>query len=268
MKKYINHLYRYWTQGHWRLMHQQAKKDNSRVANAMLDIPLELQCYWREHGPKEFPGMPTSEKSWAWAVRGLLTYFAIAASSNKQTVLPSRAADSVWHAWLAWDAEHLRNFQMRHFNKSMSHLETKDMQSNKDTANALPRTWAMASKYEGLPILSGKIPFIFIVDRVLKMPQGWYYEHNTKSKQIEVADIDRSGVHKSRLVPGLTAASLLGLGLIAADEVQAWEKTNAAIASSNQGGSCGIGITTISCGSNSSGDGDGGSSCGGGCGGD
>lgn len=271
MKEQVNNLYRYWKHRHWRAMHRSAHAHHGQVADAIEDVPKALQEYWVGHGPREFPGMPTSEKAWAWSVRSLLTYFAIATSSNKQTVLPSRAADSVWHAWLAWDAASLCRFQVKHFQKEMPHVETKNMRPGRESESALPRTWALASKYEGQPVLSGSIPFIFMVDRVLDMPQGWHYQHNKTTKQIELADIGNDALYNSRLAPGLTAVSFLALGLVAADEAQAWQKaqTASASSSSSSGGSgCGIGMPGFSCGSSSDGGGDSGSSCGGGCGGD
>lgn len=124
-------------------------------------------------------------------------------------------------------------------------------------------------------MLSGSIPFLFAVDRAVDMPQGWYYEHNKKTKQVEVADIGVDALHNARMVPGLTAVSFLALGLVGASEAQAWQKTHAASSSSSSGSggsSCGIGMTAFSCGSSSSGDGgssdsSSSSSCGSSCGG-
>ena len=260
MMKQLNTLHRYWVQRHWRAMHKEAGAQDRAIASAMDAVPQALRDYWEVHGPAEFPGMPTTAKAWAWSLRGLLTYFALAASTSQQTLLPSRAADSVWHAWLAWDPEHLRRFQLRHFNKELPHVAKDDMPSNTETA--LPRTWGLASAADGLPVLSGKVPFLFAVDKVLGMPTGWAYIHNIRERTVEVADIQSDGVSSSyRPAVGLTAADFLSLGMLSASEAQAWQQENL-----DGGGSSGS-----SCGSSSSGDGGGdgdgdGGGCGGGCG--
>lgn len=140
---------------------------------------------------------------------------------------------------------------------------------------ALPRTWGLASEAQGLPILSGEVPFLFTVDKVLGMPTGWAYIHNIRDRAIEVADIQTNGVSSSyRPAVGLTAAAFVGLGLLTAHEAQAWQQKN--LDGGSSGSSCGVGLHAYSCGSSSDGDGggsDGGSDgggdgggCGGGCG--
>lgn len=272
MMNQLSALHAYWVQRHWRAMRNQAEIRDCSIASAMDAVPQALRNYWEMHGPTEFPGMPTTAKAWAWSLRGLLTYFALAASTPQQTLLPSRAADSVWHAWLAWDPEHLRRFQLRHFNKELPHVAKEDMPSGGSTDTALPRTWGLASAAERLPVLSGKVPFLFTVDKVLGMPTGWAYIHNIRDRTVEVADIRPDGVSSSyRPAVGLTAAAFVGLGLLTADEALAWQQKNLDTGGSG-GSSCGVGLHSYSCGSSSSGDGGGdsgggdGGGCGGGCG--
>lgn len=269
MMKQLNTLHRYWVQRHWRAMHKEAGAQDRAIASAMDAVPQALRSYWDVHGPAEFPGMPTTAKAWAWSLRGLLTYFALAASTTQQTLLPSRAADSVWHAWLAWDPEHLRRFQLRHFNKELPHVAKDDMPSNTETETALPRTWGLASAADGLPVLSGKVPFLFAVDKIVGMPTGWAYIHNIRDRTVEVANIHVDGVSSSyRPAVRLTAAAFLGLGMLSATEAQAWQQKNLD-GGGTSGSSCGVGIHAYSCGSSSSGDSgsDGGGGDGGGCGG-
>lgn len=274
MMKKLNALRHYWNQRHWRAMHKQACACDESIASAMDAVPEALRDFWTRHGPAEFPGMPITDKAWAWSLRGLLTYFSIAASTTQQTLLPSRAADSVWHAWLAWDAEHLRRFQLRYFNKELPHVAKEDMPTGPSMDTAIPRTWGLASAAEGLPILSGHVPFVFAVDNVLDMPTGWAYRHNTARHAVEVADIRPNGLSGLRPVESLTAAAFLGLGMLSATEAEVWQKKNLE-GSGSTGSSCGVGMPAYSCGSSSScdggdggcssGGGDGGS-CGGGCG--
>lgn len=256
-------------------MHREANLNQPTIAKAMAAVPEGLRAYWEQHGPTEFPGMSVGDKAWAWSLRGLMTYFALDAKSPHQTLLPSRAADSIWHAWLAWDPKSLAVFQRKYFEKVMSHATKEDLASTKPDTNldaALTRTWALSSELEKIPVLSGVVPFLFTIDLVLNMPTGWLYHHNQQHRRIEVGELSGKFAQmlNFRPVAGLTATAFLGLGLISASEASAWQEEHAkAMKDSGSGSSCGVGISTYSCGSSSGDSGDGGgSSCGGGCGGD
>lgn len=257
-----------WSRHHLQRMRRAAAIHNPQIARAMEDVPALLQEFWRESGPREFPGMSVSAKTWAWSLRGLLEYFHLAAKSSAQTILPSRAADSVWHAWLAFDPKGLERFQRRYFSKPLSHVPREDMPDTTSTHTALPRTWALASQYEGLPLTKGQPPFLFTIDREVNMPTGWDYQHNKKTLRFEVGTIENGKKTAYSEMPLLTLASFVTLGYLSPSMAAQWQAAQivAASKSATPSGGCGIGMP-MDVGSDSSSSSDGGG-CGGGCGGD
>ncbi len=70
------------------------------VMKMYADVPSLVWTDWRYSGPAEFERMHISIYHQIASFIGLMTYFLIVKKAGGQTMLPSRAADSLWHAWL------------------------------------------------------------------------------------------------------------------------------------------------------------------------
>ncbi|MDQ3059639.1 MAG: hypothetical protein M3R45_08945 [Pseudomonadota bacterium] len=233
---------------------------SSRYRAALDDVPGTLFGYWRDTAKREFPGIPCDAVFFARATVGLMNFFDCVAKSQKPCGLPSKAADSVWHAWLECDPAGLERFCRKHFRRQIPHIKIEDMGVAKD--DSLANCLVMARRLEGIKAVSVDLPALFRLDARLKMSRG--YGYRTCNGKVGFAGMDRKGIAGSRLSypDALLPASLLAAGLVSSREYEAY------IAS--------LSVNRSSSGDRSSGGSDGGdgggcscgSSCGGGCGGD
>ena len=233
----------------------------SRYCAALDDLPDMLFGYWRDTAKREFPGIPCDAVFFTRAAVGLMNFFDCVATSQKPCGLPSKAADSVWHAWLACDPAGLERFCRKHFRRQIPHIKIEDMGVAKD--DSLANCLVAARRLEGINAASAALPALFKLDARLKMPGG--YAYRSCNDKVGFASMDRKGRAGPRLSypEALLPASLLAVGLVSSSEYEAyiaslWENrsTTSTGAESTDGADC-----------SDSGDG-GGCSCGGGCGGD
>lgn len=231
----------------------------SRYKAALEDMPTELYAYWARTAGKEFEGIPRDAFFYVRAAEGLLTFFECVRYSGKPCGLPSKAADSVWHAWMRWSQVDLDAFTFRHFQRTIPHVEGAAMHG--EMGEALANTLIKARILEGREAVSQAVPELFALDRKLGMPFGFAYGRS--KGEIAFAEMDGRGKPVEALSPasGLLPAGLLAAGLISTATFERYEQERRAKA---DGGGCGSGCGT-DCGG-SGGDG-GGGSCGGGCGG-
>lgn len=228
-------------------------RQKSRYWQAIADIPAALYPYWKRTALFEFKGIPQDAFFFARATEGLLTFFDCVAASGRPCALPSAAADSVWHAWIALDKASLDAFCMRHFGKEIPHVEAGAMSPQWDFA--LANCVVAALRAEGRNPVRMRVPRLFALDRELKMPRGFGYVLD--GGRLAFQRLDYQGRPEGTLSypDGLSLAQLQAAGLVTqAGAVQGAKR------SGGDGGGCG---------SSCCGDGGGcGSSCGGGCGGD
>ena len=234
----------------------------SRNSAALADIPSTLYPYWKRTARFEFEGIPTDAFFFASASDSLLTFFDCVRRSGKPCALPSKAADSVWHAWERMAPESLASFCQRHFGRRIPHLESAAMPLRMDTA--LANCLVAARKRDGNNPEGPHLPTLFVADRKLGMPQGFAY--SVVKGQVVFAHMDAAGrpERDAHLQAAMCAPALLAAGLIGGAEYQRYEERQRSTGT-------GCGSTGSSCGTACDSGGDGGSSdgssCGGGCGG-
>ncbi len=235
----------------------------SRNRAALAEIPATLYPYWKRTACFEFHGIPQDAVFFAGASDALLSFFDCIRRSGKPCALPSRAADSVWHAWSRMAPATLDAFCQRHFGQVIPHLERAAMPVR--LGDALANCLVAARRREGLPPAGPQLPSLFVADRTLRMPGGYAYA--VVRGQVVLANMDGKGQPQrdSTLQDSLAPAGLLAAGLIGGSEFQRFQERQ-------RGADGGCGSTGASCGSvscDSDGGGDGGSSGGdgGGCGG-
>lgn len=248
----------------------------SPYADALGAVPPDLFPYWRKTAPDEFPGMPVRAPAFAHSLEALLMFFDCVANTGRLCGLPSRAADSVWHAWMRMDRDNLEQFCRRHFGRLIPHVESGQM--NGDMGVALAACLVESRRLELQQPASPTLSRLFTLDRALRMPLGFNYtiEHGV----VACARLDAAGLPSgpAHYPAHLTRYALFEAGLISEAEfrlgaVQAQRQRDGA--ADQSGGACGGmaldggGGDGVGCADGAGGDagGDGGSSCGGGCGG-
>lgn len=240
----------------------------SRHGKALKELPPNLYDYWKSSARNEYHGIPTDAVFFARAAVGLLDFFACAAQGSGPCALPSKAADSVWHAWLRLSPLKLETFCRKHFGRVVPHVEGAAMGGQLDDALAV--CLVRARQAEGLRPEGPRLPELFLLDKKVRMPFGYGYA--VQRGQPGYSQLDARGRFDPTIAcpPQLAAAGLLGAALITADQFAAFEERARQQGAAGTGGSsCGSGCgSSLECGGASSCDSGGGSSCGSSCGGD
>lgn len=194
---------------------------HSTYAAVLADLPARLFPYWAQSAHDEFPRIPRIPRDaafYAQAAEGLMMFFDCVAAAGKPCGLPSRAADSVWHAWVRMDAPGLDAFCIRHFGRVIPHLEQAQMQD--DMARALGACLVQARRRASRPVAGPSLPRLFSLDACLGMPHGFGYR--IIGGRVACSPLDACGnVGKQPSFPdGLSPYGLLQAGLINATECE------------------------------------------------
>ncbi len=235
-------------------------------------LPQRLRQAWQAHAADEFPGLPQGSRDWLLASTALMQFFLAAARTDGPCALPSRAADAVWHAWLDADAAGLAAFQRAHLGREIPHLPDSRLPGPLD--HALARCFAACCRQEALSPLAGRLPLVFELDALARMPGGWHYRWNKRLRCLSHQVMDVDGDPRGRVqLHAVHGASLAGLGLLSTAEAAQWAQENERLArqrdGATSGSSCGSSCGGASASDCSSDAGSScGSSCGSGCGGD
>lgn len=237
----------------------------SRYRHQLEDMAPGLREHWLRHAPAEFPGLPTTALFYVRAAEGLMNFFAVTQTANTTYALPSLAADSVWHAWLRWDADDLAHFCRRHFGSPPQHLPHEALD-----ALALPRALVACRRSDGISPHGPALPRLFWLDTRLRMPSGHGYRQN--GVWIEYARLDPQGCYRydGKTHPALTPRALLAAGLITQMmfEDAIISQTRAGhVHTMQSGGDLHVDCDSGDAASADGGGSDGGGGCGGGCGG-
>lgn len=230
--------------------------DYSPYSSALADLPVDLFPYWQRTASLEFKGIPRDAFFFARAAEGLMMFFDCVRYSGRPCALPSKAADSVWHAWAALDPDHLERFNLRHFSRPIAHTEGAAMRIPMDAA--LANCLVAARSLNGMPTAGPDVPQLFSLDRRLSMPNGFDYSLERGQLAHRRMTWQGAGQGEKFFLNSLMPAQLLAAGLVSAAEYDAYMQR---LESAKDGGSGG------GCGGGGSSDGDGGSSCGSSCGG-
>ena len=235
----------------------------SRYRDQLEHMAPALQARWRSEAPIEFPGIALSATCFMRAAEGLLAFFDATRHSGARCALPSQAADSVWHAWLRWDADDLAHYCRRHFQGEVPHLTALEV-----GPGALARTLVACRVLEGMPAHGLDLPGLFRLDARLRIPNGQGY-------WLAGGDIvhgrlgDNGKPLEAAKHPELTLSALLAANLISQDMYRDGLERQRDRPHSQSGflvpdsAQCAAG----GCGDGSGGDSGAGSGCGGGCGG-
>jgi hypothetical protein len=244
------------------------------AAIAARQIPPAVRAAWEAEIARTLPGMAVDETAWVRCAVGLAQFFEAGRLQREAgpCALPSRAADTVWHAWLQADPDGLADWQQRFFGRVVEHRETADLSAPVD--ECLARTWAGACRSEGRSALATRLPLVFALDAEMRPPTGWAYA--CEGGRVVHRPINGFGeIHGVGLEhAALGAVGLATLGLLSAGEAETMRRRRAAAAAGAGGSSGSGGDFSFDWGSSDSSDcsssslsSDGGCSCGSSCGG-
>lgn len=239
----------------------------STYASVLADVPAALFPHWARTAHEEFPGIPRDASFYAQSAEGLMMFFDCAAAAGKTCALPSRAADSVWHAWARLDAAGLEGFCIRHFGRTIAHVERARMQRG-EMAQALAVCLVQARRRASKPAAGPELPRLFTLDARLGMPRGAGY--GVIGGMVACSELDELGQQDGRpsFPRALAPQALLRAGLISEAE---YARAGGPVCAPAQTAWSAIGGDAECDGDGNDGDGaascSGGSACGGACGG-
>ncbi len=191
----------------------------STYANVLAEVPAALFTWWAEHARRDFPGIPRDASFYAPAAEGLMMFFDCVSAAARTCALPSRAADSVWHAWAGTDAPGLEAFCIRHFGRPIPHLERARMEGGMDAA--LAACLVQARRRVSQPAAGPHLPRLFTLDAQLGMPRGVGYR--VIGGLVACSPLDEFGNLEDEVVfpRALRPQALLQAGLVSRDEYEA-----------------------------------------------
>lgn len=240
----------------------------STYAPVLADVPPTLFSYWAGTAHHEFPAIPRDASFYAQATEGLMMFFDCVAAAGRMCGLPSRAADSVWHAWTRMDAPSLERFCVKHFGRPIPHVGKARMKE--DMGRALAACLVQGRRRTGRAVGGASLPKLFSLDAQLGMPYGFGYR--MIGGLVACSDLDEFGNPTGAVTfpASLSPKALHFSGLISQAEYEqaaypgrVHEPRSAAANRSSNGVDQCIGLD----GDGASGDSDGASACGGECGG-
>lgn len=228
----------------------------SRHRDKLYELPDDLCSYWAQTAADEFKGIPRDAFFFVRAADALMDFFDAVAASEQPCGLPSKAADSVWHAWLRIAPLTLQQFCIAHFGRPIPHREAATMPVPMDQAMAA--CLVASRRRRGMAAGGAKLPPLFTADRRLRMPHG--YSYSVVLGRVGWADMDERGrvVRLPEFPNSWRPEELASAGLLTAWEFEQVRR--------QQPGTWEAGTSSDS-GSGSDGSGDGGGGDGGGCGG-
>lgn len=146
----------------------------STYASVLADVPAALFPHWARTAHEEFPAIARDAAFYAQAAEGLMMFFDCAAAAGRTCALPSCAADAVWHAWMRLDAAGLDAFCIRHFGRTVPHVERARMRKG-EMGRALAVCLVQARRRASQPAAGSHLPRLFSLDSLLGMPRGVGY---------------------------------------------------------------------------------------------
>lgn len=172
-------------------------------------LPEPLYAFWARSVAQEYPSLPRNRYTFLRAAEGLVYFFKAVSAAGRACALPSAAADSVWHAWLAWNRINLGTYGSTHFGRDVTHLPNASL-----ATTALAHTLVLCRELEGKPAHGPDLPSLFTLDREVRMPGGHGYFRTAEG--IMYVPLSPRGRPERRpaLHPKLTPDTLLAAGLI------------------------------------------------------
>ena len=241
----------------------------------ILAAPQALFDFWLKHAPREFPGLDMSERAFALSLSGLVDFVRACAISRVTCILPSVSADSVWHAWLAWDEANFKDFFAHLFGAVPAHHPSEELELGQGVG--LQNTWLALSLMDRTVPIHHEMPALFRLDRKVMatggFAYGWCNQVVFHSKIVNAREIDSKFIRHPELT-GLALMTAFALWPGTEEILAAHLKANESSGGGGGGdgsigtsGGCDADAGDGGCSDGGSGGGGDGGGCGGGCGG-
>ncbi|MFZ6799299.1 hypothetical protein [Undibacterium sp. Di24W] len=212
----------------------------SPYRKVLSELPPSLLPHWQAHAKDEFTGIPDDAIFFIRAAEGLMMFFDCVKQSgqcgNASCALPSKAADSVWHAWLdlpqaRFTEVDVDNFCRKHFGRTIPHMPAAQMdaEAKGSMAVALATSLVQLRHIEGKDALSHTAPALFTLDKRLKMPRGYSYSMAGDKLGFQNMSLLGQGTGATLFPAAFMPMELLAIGLISAPMLEHYQRKQAAL---------------------------------------
>ena len=116
--------------------------------------------------------------------RALRDYFWMCNMSKRRMVaMPSQVVDDAWHEFILFTRSY-KSFCRRGLGRFLHHTPTEAMKSPTLAQEGIKRAWRLACAREKIdPAAPDKLPLIFAIDGMLKIPNGFNYVLDCKDRK-------------------------------------------------------------------------------------
>ena len=119
-------------------------------------------------------------------VDGLRDYFHVCNVAGRRMVaMPSQAVDIAWHEFILFTKKY-DHFCHKALGRFLHHTPAEAMKSPTRAQRGIKRAWSISCKRENIqPRAAYKLPALFALDAQLKIPDGFKYSLNCKSRKTD-----------------------------------------------------------------------------------
>jgi len=117
---------------------------------------------------------------------GLRDYFHVCNVAGRRMVaMPSQAVDVAWHEFILFTKKY-DQFCNKALGRFLHHTPAEAMNSPTSAQRGIKRAWSISCKRENIqPRAAYKLPALFALDAQLKIPDGFKYSLNCKSRKTD-----------------------------------------------------------------------------------
>ncbi|AWF82979.1 hypothetical protein BTJ40_20335 [Microbulbifer sp. A4B17] len=120
---------------------------------------------------------------------GLRDYFAICQTAGRKMVaMPSQVVDVAWHEFIL-STQLYRNFCKKSFGRFLHHTPNEVRPKKNAACEGIRRAWRIACVHSDIdPSKPKSLPLIFLIDKKLRIKDGFHYSLNCRSRNNPSAD--------------------------------------------------------------------------------
>lgn len=212
----------------------------SPYRKVLSELPASLLPHWQAHAKGEFTGIPDDAIFFIRAAEGLMMFFDCVKQTSQRgkavCALPSKAADSVWHAWLdlpqaSFADVDVDSFCQKHFGRTIPHVAAAQIEGEAKgaMAEALATSLVQLRRIEGKDALSHTAPALFTLDKRLNMPRGYSYGMAGDKLGFQHMSLLGQGTGAMLFPAAFLPLELLAFGLITAPMLEHYQRKQAGL---------------------------------------
>ena len=147
---------------------------------------------------EQYPDLSSAEV--AQVIRGLRDYFSVCNLAGKRMVsMPSQAVDVAWHEFILFTRQY-EQFCKKALGRFLHHTPAEAMKGPTIAQQGIKTAWKISCFREHInPKTPTRLPFLFAIDKILKIPDGFHYSLNCQSRSGSAVGVGCGGYCASHI---------------------------------------------------------------------